>query len=124
MLQQGDDVGHRRGKLADAQILVKKHRADVGALQQVVHVVIQIGQLLDLRLILSIDAVELLVDRLQFLVGALQLLVRGQQFLVGRLLLFVGRFEFLDGGLEVLFGLLQFLLQVGNALRGLRIHIE
>ncbi len=41
VLQQLDDAGHCRRELADAQFPVEEHRADVGAVQQVVHVVVQ-----------------------------------------------------------------------------------
>ena len=56
---------------------VEEDRADLGARQQVVHVVGELGQLGDLALVLGVDRVELLVDALELLVRALQLLVRG-----------------------------------------------
>ena len=71
-------------ELANPHLLVEKDRPDLGARQQVVHVVRELGQLRDLALILGVDGVELLVDALQFLVRALQLLVRGLQLLVDR----------------------------------------
>ena len=78
-----EGLGDLRRELADRELRVEEDRADVGARQQVVHVVGELGQLGDLALVLGVDRVELLVD-------ALQLLVRALQLLVGRLQLFVG----------------------------------
>ncbi len=100
-----------RREFADAQLAVQKHRADVGAAEQVVHVVGQHGQLANLPLVLGVDGVQLFVDRVQFLVGALQFLVGCDEFFVGRLQFLVGRFHLLDGGLQVLAGITQVAFQ-------------
>ena len=102
--QDLEDLGDARRELADAQLAIEEHRRDVGAVQQVLDVVVELLQLGVLLLVLRVDGVELLVDRVQLLVRALQLLVRGDQLLVGRLQLLVGRLELLDRGLQVLLG--------------------
>ena len=123
-LPQVDGPAGGRRELTDAQLPIQEHRADVGALQQVVHVVIELGQLQDAGLVLGVDRVELLVDGVQLLVGALELLVGGQQFLVARLLLLVGGLQLLDRGLEVLPGVLKILLELLDPADGLGIRIE
>ncbi len=90
---------------------IQEQRADVGAVEQVLDVVVQGRQLGVLLLILRVDGVELLVDGMELLVRALQLLVRGDELLVGRLQLFVGALELLDRGLEVFLGVGQLVLQ-------------
>ena len=98
--QQAEGVGDLRRELADPQLSVEEDRADVGAGQQVVHVVGQLGQLGDLPLVLGVDRVELLVDALQLFVRALQLFVRRLQLLVRGLQLLVARLELFDGRLQ------------------------
>ena len=60
-------VKHLRGarrEVANAQLRVQKHRTNVGAGEEVLHVVAQLGQIADLALVLGVDGVELLVDAL------------------------------------------------------------
>ena len=59
----------------DAELPVQEDRGDVGAVEQVGHVVVGRLQLLDLFLELVVDRGQLLVERLQLLLGGLQLLV-------------------------------------------------
>ena len=104
------DLGDRGGEALDAQLLVDEQRADAGAGEHVVHVVVGARQLVDLLLQLAVDGDQLLVDRLQLLPGGLELLVGRLQLLVGGLHLLVGRLELLVGGLELLDGGAQVLL--------------
>ena len=71
-----EGLGDARRELADAQLPIEEHRRDVGAVEQVLDVVVELLQLGVLLLVLGVDRVELLVDRVQLLVRALQLLVR------------------------------------------------
>ncbi len=73
--QDMENVGDPRREFADAQIAVEEDRADIDALQQVVHVAGQLCQLRDLALMFRVDGVQLFVDRVQFLVGTLEFLV-------------------------------------------------
>ncbi len=89
--------------------------------QQVVQVVIGLGQLVDLLLVLGVDRAKLLVGRLellpagvQLLIGALKLLVGRLEFLVRGLQLFVAGLQLLDGRLEVLLGGLKLLLELAD----------
>lgn len=82
-------LGNPGGELPDAELAIQEHRRDIGAVQQVLHVVVELLQFGVLLLVLRVDGVHLLVDGVQLLVGALQLFVRGHEFLVGRLELFV-----------------------------------
>ena len=102
-----DVVRQRRGVAPDVELGVEEQRADLGALEQVVHVGRQLAELGDLRLVLGVDGVELLVDRLQLLVGRLQLLVRRDELLVGGL-------QFLDRRLQALPGDLQLPFEHGD----------
>ena len=83
-----------------------------GAVEQVLHVVAGLGQVVHLGLELGVDRLQLLVERLHFLLGGLQLLVGALQLLVGGLQLFVGGLEFLVRGLQLLDRGLQRLLDV------------
>ena len=114
--QQSKRLGNLRRELPNPQLAVKEDRADLGAGQQVVHVVGQLGQLGDLALVLGVDGVELLVHALQFLVGALQLLVRRLQFFVRRLQFLVARFELFDRGLQAFLRRSQFRFERGQLL--------
>ena len=127
-LDQVDQLGDGGGEASDAHLLVHKDGAHAGAGQEVVHVVVGLGEFEDLLLQLGVDRVQLLVERLQLFLGGLQLLVGGLQFFVHRLHLLVygfelfgGRFHLLEGGLEIFLLGLQFLLQrrqPGVAVRG------
>ena len=64
LFQQIELQGSRGGELADAQLPVEEDGADLRALQQVVHVRGEFGQFVDLRLVLTVDGVELLVYRM------------------------------------------------------------
>ena len=112
--EQAERVGDLRRELPDPQLAVEEDRADVGAGQEVVHVVGELGQLGDLALVLGVDRVELLVDALQLLVRALELFVRRLQLLVRGLELLVARFELLDRSLEAFFGGAQLGLERGE----------
>ena len=114
-----EDLGDPRRELADAQLAVEEQRADVGALEQVLDVVVELLQLGVLLLVLGVDGVELLVDRVQLLVRALQLLVRRDQLLVGRLHLLVGGLELLDRRLQGLVRVRELVLE-RRASRSLR----
>ena len=118
--EQLERARHLAREPADAQLIVEEEHADVDAVQQVVEVVGELGELRDLALVLGVDRVELLVDRVQLLVGALQLLVRGDELLVRGLELLVRRLELLDGRLQVLPGEAQLRLQRVHVLPGLR----
>src|SRR5690606_41613761 len=83
------DASDPRGVLADPQLVIEVERADVGPIEQVLHVAIELRELLDLTLVLGVDGIELLVDRMELFVGALELLVRGDELLVGGLQLLV-----------------------------------
>jgi hypothetical protein len=96
---QVEGLGDLRGELADPELGVEEDGAHLGAGQEVVHVVGELGQLGDLALVLGIDRVQLLVDALQLLVRALQLLVGRLQLLVGGLQLLVAGLALLDGRL-------------------------
>ena len=106
-----EDLGHRGRELADREILIEEQRVDLRAQQEVVHVVGQLGQLVDLLLELGVDGVQLLVDRVQLLVDRVQLLVAGEQFFVGRLQLLVADLELFDRRMQVLLGLTQLRLE-------------
>ena len=106
-----EGVGDPRRELPDAELPIEEHRRDVGAVQQVLDVVVELLQLDVLLLVLRVDGVHLLVDRVELLVRALELLVGGDQFLVGRLQLFVRRLVLLDRRLQVLLGVGELVLQ-------------
>ena len=104
-------------------MLVEENGADIDVVEQVLHVVLHPGQLLDLGLQFGIHRDQLLIDRLQFFLGGLQLfvgglklLVGGLQFLVGGLQFLIGGLLFLDGGLQILLGVGKFALQFFRAL--------
>ena len=100
-----------RGEFPDAQLPVQENRRDVGPIEQVLDVVVQLLQFRVLFLILRVDGVQLLVDGVELLVRALELLVRGNQLLVRRLKLFVRRLELFDRRLKTLFRVRQFVLE-------------
>ena len=81
---------------------IHEHRADAGAGEQVVHVIVGARQVEHLRLQLGVDRGQFLVDRLQLLLGSLQFLVGGLQLFVDRLHFFAGRLELFSGALQLL----------------------
>ena len=101
-----DDAAGGRGEAHDAQLVIDENGADVGAGQQVVHVIVGPREAEDFGLEFGVDRIEFLVERLQLLLG-------GLEFFVGRLQFFVDGLHFLVGGLEFLAGALQ--LFVGAA---------
>lgn len=90
-----------RRKFADAEIPIDEDRGDIGAVQQIIHVISELGQLADLFLVFRVDGIELFIHRVQFFVGALQFFIAGDELFVARLEFFVAGFEFFDRGLEV-----------------------
>ena len=122
---QRKDLGGHGGESADTQFRVQENRRDGGAVQKVLHVVVDLGQLVDAGLQFIVDrrgffvqglqfflgGFHLLVGALQFFVAALQFLVGALQFLVGGLELLVGGFKLLDGGMEIFPGAAEFKLQ-------------
>jgi len=106
--------GYDAGHLADAKIPIQVKGSHFGVLEQVVHIVVEPGQLLDLRLVFRIDRIQLFVDRLQLFVRALQLFVGSYEFLVAGLELFVGCFELLHRCLQIFLGELEFLFQFAD----------
>jgi len=127
---QVDELAGGGGKAQDAPLVIHKNSGDAAARQQVVHIVIGPGKIVDLGLQLSVDGAQFLVDRLQFflgsfqfLVGGLQFFVHGLHFLVGGFQLFVGGFQFLIGGLEVFLLGPQLLLEGGNVGLGIWIGV-
>ncbi len=123
-----DDEVERLGdlgrELPDSELRIEEDRADLGAGQEVVHVVRQERQLRDLPLVLGVDRVELLVDALELLVRALQLFVRGLELLVRSLELFVGALQLLDRGLQVLLRVTELRLERGDLLARDLIQID
>ena len=94
-----EDFLHRRRKAANHQLRVEKHGCDLGALEQVLQIVVGVIERLHLADKLGVDGVQLLVDGLQFLFRSLQLLVGGLHFFVDRDQLLVGGFQLLQRGL-------------------------
>ena len=117
-----DEVDHgagRRGETHDAQLVVDEHRADAGAGQQVVHVVVGLREAEHFALQFGVDRAELLVDRLEFLFGRLEFLVGRLQLLVDRLHFLVGGLQFLGRALQLFVGAAQiFLLGLQLAAKG------
>jgi len=75
---------------AHLQLAVQEHCGDIGAVQQVLHVVAGAREVVQLGL-------QFGVHRLQFLVQRLHLFLRGGQFLVDGLLFFAGGLQLLVG---------------------------
>ena len=122
--QQVEDLGGAGGEQAHAVIAVDEDGRRIRGLHQVAQIAGHPVQLLDLELMLGVDAVQLLIDRMQFLVGALQLLVGGEEFLVGGLELLVAGLQLLDRGLHRLPGALQLQLQFADIVRHLGADAE
>ncbi len=122
---RGDQAVNLRrlaGEAPDDQLFIEKDRADVDVVEQVLHVVLHAGQLLDLGLQFGIDRDQFFIDGLQFLLGGFQFFIGGLQFFVGGLQFLVGGFEFLvgsllllDGGMQVFFGVGQIAFQFFDA---------
>ena len=124
---RGDQVEQARGggrEQLDPKAGVQEDGGDVGAVEQIGHVVRGRLHLLDLLVKLVVDGAQLLVERLQLLLGGLQLLVGGLEFLVHRhdffvrrLEFLVGTFQLLDGALQVIARGLQLLLELAQQIR-------
>jgi hypothetical protein len=84
----------------DAHVVVEKDRRDLGALDEILNVVVHPQQLIVLAAELGVDRLELLVDRLHLLLCRFELLVRGLQLLIDRLILFGARAGVLVGALR------------------------
>ena len=82
----------------DVQLRVNKYRGNVGAGQQVVHVIVGTRQLGHLGLQLGVDRGQLFVDGLHFFARGFQLFIAGLKLFVDGLHLFVGRLQLLIGG--------------------------
>ncbi len=108
------------GEAADDQVLVEKDGADIDVVEQILHVILHAGQLLDLGLQFGVDRHQFFIDGLQFLFGGFQFFIGGLQFFVGGLQFLVGRFEFFIRGLLFFYRGLQILFRIGQfALQGL-----
>src|SRR6185503_12204225 len=71
MGQKIERLGELRGKPPDPELAIEEDGSDLGAGEQIVHVVRQLGELSDLLLVFGVDRVELLIDALELFVGAL-----------------------------------------------------
>ena len=96
-----------RSKQFDVKLSVQENRGDVGAGQQISHVVVDRLQLQDLFLELAVDRGQFLIERLQFFLGGFQLFIGGLELLVHRHDFFVGDLQLLVGGLQLFDGALQ-----------------
>ena len=95
----------------DAEIKIEKNGGNLRTVEQVFHVIIGHGQLIDAALQFCVDRGGFLVQGLKFLLGGLQFLIGALQLLIGGLQLFVGGFKFFDGGLQVFPGVPQLLFE-------------
>src|SRR2546427_9406720 len=117
-----DQVQDRRGhgsEAPDPRIAAEHDDRYVDAGEQVVQVVVELGEL-DISVLqllvhggeLFVDRLELLLRGLELLIRALQFLVARQELLVGRLQLLVVRFALFDDRLQKLLGRRELLAEV------------
>ena len=99
---QIDHVGHRRGKTFDVQVVIQEDRSNLGAVQQIGHVVVHLRQGVDFSLEFCVHRLEFFVEGLQLFLGGFQFLIGTLQFLIGRLHFFASRFELLVRGFQFL----------------------
>ena len=109
---------HGRREALYHHVVVEENSGDFRGIEQVLHVVGGLAQLLGLTEVLHVEGHELLIEALHFLlighgllVGALQLLVGALQLLIGAFQLFHTAFHVLNGGLEAVLGVLQLFFQ-------------
>jgi len=108
------DFARLAGETPHAQRIVQEQGRNVRAIEQVLHVVVDVREFVHFGL-------QFVVDRLQFLVHGLHLFFRGGQFFVGGLEFLVGGLHFLVGGFEFFLRGLHFL---ANRLHFLPRHVE
>ena len=108
---QGQVVLDPRADATQAQLRIQEHRADVGAVEQVVVVARERGELLVLGVQFAVEGVQVFVDGLELLVGALQLLVGGGELLVAQVDALVAGLQLHHHLLQTLTGRLQLGLQ-------------
>ena len=90
---QVKQMGGGGGKATHVELAIQKNHPDIGTFEQVVDVGVEVGELGNARLVLSVKGMQLFVEGLQLFVGALQFFVGGQQLFVGGLVLFVDDFQ-------------------------------
>ncbi len=114
----GEDAGLGGGfgrESPDAESVIEENGGDVGAGDEVVEVLVGLGDVCNFGLVLVVEGLEFLVDGFELFVGALEFFIRGLELLVRGLEFFVGGLEFLDGGLEADFAAAEFFFEVGDA---------
>ena len=70
------------GKHPDAQFRIGEQHADLGCVDQVLQIVVGVGNVVEIAFQLGVDGLKLLVDRLQLFLARLELLGRRALFLV------------------------------------------